>query len=109
MTVLSEPGDIGSQRMMMLVNGLLAPSCGPMGVQIQGNEVFSVHDNSSLTSVERWMLLTSRSMKFGSRPEGFPGRLRRRMLCPPSYWGTGLSRRIEAWNDRIGGISRCLM
>jgi hypothetical protein len=94
--------------MLMPTNGLLAPSCSLMGVQIQGNEVFSVHDNSSLTSVERRMLLTSRSAKFGSRAGGFSGRLRRRMLCPLSYWGTDLSRSIEAGNGRVDGISRRL-
>ena len=84
MTVLSEPGDKGSQRMMMPANGLLGPSRRLMRIEVQGNEVFSVHDNSSLTSVER------------------------RMFCPLSYWATCLSGSIEAGNGGIAVISRRL-
>ena len=41
------------------------------------------------------MLLTSGSEEFGSRTGVFPAGLRRRMLCPLSYWGTCLSGSIE--------------
>jgi len=93
---------------MMPANGLLGPSRRLMRIEVQGNEVFSVHDNSSLTSVERRMLLASRSVNFGSRAEVFPARLRRRMFCPLSYWGTCLSGSIEAGNGGIAVISRRL-
>jgi hypothetical protein len=108
MTVLSEPGDKGSQRMMMPANGLLGPSRRLMRIEVQGNKVFSVHDNSSLTSVERRMLLASRSVNFGSKTGGSSGRLRRRMFCPLSYWATCLSGSIEAGNGGIAVISRRL-
>ena len=52
MTVLPEPSDKGSQGMAMPADRLRRPSRGLMSVEIHGNEVLCVHENSSLASGE---------------------------------------------------------